>query len=288
MRWNRRGRSENLEDRRARRPRRRMARGAPLGLGGILLLLALSFVFEQDFFALLGSVGGVDTGAPAGEGPPPAPADLAAEEEMVQFVSFVLDDNQETWTRVFASQGNRYPAARLVLFRDAVESACGFAGAASGPFYCPGDQRVYLDLGFFDELRRRFGAPGDFAQAYVIAHEIGHHVQNVLGIEPRVRRQQQRRPSDANQLSVAMELQADCFAGIWGHSTAQRSILEGGDIEEGLDAAAAIGDDRIQRMAGRSINPEAFTHGSSEQRVSWFRRGLETGDPQACDTFGGG
>jgi hypothetical protein len=173
----------------------------------------------------------------------------------------------------------------MVLFREAVRSACGIAGSATGPFYCPGDAKVYLDLSFFDELRRRFGAPGDFAQAYVIAHEVGHHVQNLLGIEREVRRLQADRPDAANDLSVRMELQADCLAGVWGHSTAQRGILEEGDVEEGLNAAAAIGDDRIQRQMQGYVQPESFTHGSSQQRVEWFRKGLSTGDPDACDTF---
>jgi len=174
-----------------------------------------------------------------------------------------------------------------VLFRDAVQSACGFAGAASGPFYCPGDEKVYIDLGFYQELRDRFGAAGDFAQAYVLAHEIGHHVQKVVGVEGEVRQAQRSNPGAAKQLSVLMELQADCYAGLWGHSTAQRDILETGDVEEGLNAAAAIGDDRIQKMSGQYVNPDAFTHGSSTQRVEWFRRGLDKGDVGACDTFAG-
>jgi predicted metalloprotease len=173
----------------------------------------------------------------------------------------------------------------LVVFRDAIQSACGFAESASGPFYCPGDQKVYIDLAFYDELRQRFGAAGDFAQAYVIAHEIGHHLQTLLGVEEQVRRAQRARPDRQNVLSVSMELQADCFAGVWGHSTAQRNLLEQGDVEEGLNAAAAIGDDRIQRMSTGRVMPEKFTHGSSAQRVRWFRRGLETGQLSACDTF---
>jgi predicted metalloprotease len=204
------------------------------------------------------------------------------EEELVDFVSFVLDDNQATWGSIL---GGQYQVARMVVFRDAVRSACGITGSATGPFYCPSDQKVYLDLGFFDQLRRSFGAPGDFAQAYVIAHEIGHHVQKLLGIEGEVRRAQSARPGMANELSVRTELQADCFAGVWGHSTAERGILETGDVEEGLNAAAAIGDDRMQRMSQGWVSPDSFTHGSSEQRVRWFRRGLDSGDPEACDTF---
>jgi predicted metalloprotease len=197
-------------------------------------------------------------------------------------VSFVLDDAQDTWERLLPG---RYQRAALVLFRDAVQSACGFAEAATGPFYCPGDRKVYIDLGFYAELKQRFGAPGDFAQAYVLTHEIGHHVQTLLGIEGRMRQMQQARPQLSNELSVRLELQADCFAGLWGNSTAQRNILERGDVEEGLNAAAAIGDDRIQRMSGARVAPERFTHGSSEQRVEWFRRGLQSGQIEACDTF---
>jgi predicted metalloprotease len=243
-------------------------------------------LFGQDFFSLLGAVGGgggAVVTTPVGRTSETA---SAAEEETVDFVSFVLDDVQATWEQTLPqSMGARYQAAQLVLFRDAIQSACGYASAASGPFYCPGDSKVYVDLSFFDELRRRFGAPGDFAQAYVLAHEIGHHVQNLLGIESDVRRLQQSRPSAANQLSVMMELQADCFAGVWGFSASQRDMLERGDVEEGLNAAGAIGDDRIQQQAGGYVNPESFTHGSSQQRVQWFRQGLQAGDPNSCDTF---
>jgi len=188
---------------------------------------------------------------------------------------------------VLPEQGTQYQRATLVYFRDAVQSACGFAESASGPFYCPGDAKIYIDLSFYDELKQRFGAAGDFAQAYVIAHEVGHHLQNLLGIEEQVRRVQQSRPDRANDLSVRMELQADCFAGVWGHSTAQRDLLEEGDIEEGMNAAAAIGDDRIQKMTTGRVVPEKFTHGSSAQRVAWFRKGLESGQLSSCDTFGG-
>jgi predicted metalloprotease len=255
-------------------------RGVKMGVGGVLLVGLLSLITGTDLFSTLGLSGG---GAPI-----PREADRmrdGAEEQQVQFVSFVLDDAQQTWHKIFRSMGREYQDARLVLFRDAVESACGFAESATGPFYCPPDQRVYIDLSFYDELSRRFGAPGDFAQAYVLAHEIGHHVQTLLGIDRQVRRAQQGNPSQANQLSVRMELQADCLAGIWGHSTAQRDILERGDVEEGLNAAAAIGDDRIQRMGRGRVSPETFTHGSSAQRVEWFRRGLETGRVADCETF---
>ena len=275
MKWTPGGTSRNIEDRRGTMVRR----AAPIGLGGLLLLLLLTFLTGQDFLSLVPEQAMVPSQAPAG------PVRSTPEEEQaVQFVSFVLDDLQETWTRLLPG---RYQEAKLVLFRDLVQSACGFAQSATGPFYCPADQRVYLDLGFFEELRRRFGAPGDFAQAYVIAHEVGHHVQRLLGIEQQVRQMQQARPRLANQLSVRMELQADCLAGVWGHSTARRDILEREDVEEGLNAAAAIGDDRIQKMSGSFVRPDAFTHGSSAQRVEWFRRGLESGNPDVCDAFSG-
>jgi predicted metalloprotease len=253
--------------------------GTRLGLGGILVLLVLSFVFKQDFLSLLGATG-TTSGVSAA-----SPQFIENQEPLVEFVSFVLDDAQTTWASVFSRSGAGYRDAKLVLFRDAVRSACGFAQAVTGPFYCPGDQKVYIDLAFYDELRSRFGAPGDFAQAYVLAHEIGHHVQNLLGTEAEMRRAQRAQPQLRNELSVRMELQADCYAGIWAHSTVQRDMLDGGDVEEGLGAAAAVGDDRIQRQSSGYVNPETFTHGSSEQRVAWFRRGLQSGTPNDCDTF---
>jgi hypothetical protein len=250
----------------------------------------ISLLFRQNLFTLLDpSLVEPGAGGEVGGGPMGSPATGTAspeEEELADFVSFVLDDNQATWARVLPDVGESYRDTQLVLFRDAIESACGYAASASGPFYCPADEKIYIDLGFYDELRRRFGAPGDFAQAYVVAHEIGHHVQHLLGVDTQVRRLQADRPELENDLSVRMELQADCFAGVWGHSTARRQILERGDVEEGLSAAAAIGDDRIQRMSRGTISPDAFTHGSAEQRVRWFRRGLSAGDPGACDTFG--
>jgi uncharacterized protein len=288
MRWTPGGRSRDLEDRRGGGGgggfRIGGGRGgAGLGLGGLLLLLVLSFVFKQDFFSLLDSGGGVPGSSATAE----RPIQDTGEEPMVQFVSFVLDDAQQTWERLFASRDARYQRTRLVLFRDSVQSACGFAQSATGPFYCPGDGKVYIDLSFFDELDRRFGAPGDFAQAYVLAHEIGHHVQNLTGMSDRVRNAQRANPRMANQYSVALELQADCYAGVWGHSTAQRQILDHGDVEEGLSAAAAIGDDRLQKKSRGHVSPETFTHGTSAQRVAWFRRGLQSGDMSACDTFSG-
>jgi hypothetical protein len=279
MRWTPGGRSDDLEDDRAEggsgfRPVHGMS------LGGFLLLLVLSLVFKRDFFALFNT--GSSRVAPTTHS---RPLNDPAEETQVQFVSFVLDDTQKTWTRIMQERGRPYPHAKLVLFRDAVNSACGLARSATGPFYCPADQKVYIDLGFYDELKRRFGSPGDFAQAYVLAHEIGHHVQRLLGVEGTVRRAMRANPGARNDLSVRMELQADCFAGIWAHSTEKRKILEPGDVEEALHAAASIGDDRIQRMSGRQISPESFTHGSSAQRVHWLQQGMTSGSLESCNTF---
>lgn len=257
-----------------------------MGIGGFLLLLILSFVFKVDLMSLLG--GGSAAVSPA----PQAPAS-PGEDKMYGFVSAVLDDVQGTWQQHFAESGETYQPAGLVLFTDSTRSGCGYGQAAMGPFYCPADQKAYIDLGFYNDLQQRFGAPGDFAQAYVLAHEIGHHVQHLLGVDQMVRQAQERNPREANELSVRMELQADCFAGVWGHQAAQRRdtsqgiALDPGDVEEALTAASAIGDDRIQQQSGRGVNPESWTHGSSQQRVEWFRVGMETGDPERCDTFAG-
>ena len=248
----------------------------------MLIVLILSVVFKQNFFALL-SGGSATTGRATMS--QPDPQQDAKEEPTVKFVSFVLDDTQRTWQQILSTQGVPYRHAKLVLFRDSIDSACGLAQTASGPFYCPGDEKVYIDLGFYDELSRRFGAPGQFAQAYVLAHEIGHHIQKLTGIENKMRAAQQRDPSSANALSVKLELQADCFAGIWGHSTEQRNILEAGDVDQGLAAAAAVGDDRLQKMSSGHVNPETFTHGSSAQRTQWFQRGFTSGDFSQCNTF---
>ena len=281
MRWNPGGqRSQDIEDRRATRAG---GRGMSMGLGGIVVLFILSLLFGRD---LVSPVLQQQASMPQQQTSDGRLETTPQEEAKVDEIGKMLDDLQATWTRLL---GSRYQRSTLVLFRGATPSACGMGESAMGPFYCPGDQKVYLDLEFFDQLDRRFGAPGDFAQAYVIAHEVGHHVQNLLGIERQVRAAQQRSPRQANQLSVLMELQADCFAGVWGHSTAQRGIMEPGDAEEGLRAAAAIGDDTLQRQrqsAGR-VRPESFTHGSAAQRVEWLRRGLQTGDVKACDTFSG-
>jgi predicted metalloprotease len=256
--------------------------GIHLGLGGTLLLLVLSLVFRTNLLSLFSG------GAP--EPSRTATADRsrdAAEGPAVQFVSFVLDDAQTTWDQILPQQtGRPYRHAKLVLFRDVIDSACGTAESATGPFYCPLDEKVYLDLSFFEELKDRFGAPGEFAQAYVVAHEIGHHVQKILGIEQKMSNLRRQDPRLRNPLSVRMELQADCYAGVWGHSTQQRNIIDQSDIADGLHAAAAIGDDRLQRMATGRVSPDSFTHGTSAQRMEWFKRGLDQGEVSACNTFG--
>jgi uncharacterized protein len=255
--------------------------GRHIGIGGFLVLLILSFVFHRNLFTLFLGDSGSDRPAATS-----APASGAAQSTEVQFVSFVLDDVQGTWQNLLPAQGSKqYRHAKLVLFRDSMESACGQAETATGPFYCPGDEKVYLDLGFFDELKSRFGAPGEFAQAYVIAHEIGHHVQKLLGIEGKVQRMRQSNPAEANPLSVRLELQADCFAGVWAMSTEQRKIIDRSDVEAAMRAAAAVGDDRLQKMATGHVRPESFTHGSSQQRTQWFQSGLNSGQISACDTF---
>ncbi len=276
MKWEDRGRSRNVQDRRGQRGPV-AATGAGLGIGGLLLVVIFSLVTGTDLGAILGMAPTASTGSNA----PP----LESEEEMVSFVSFVLDDAQDMWADIFDRSGVRYEEAQLVLFRDAVSSACGAASSAVGPFYCPADQFAYIDLSFYDALRDRYGADGDFAQAYVLAHELGHHVQNLLGTMGDVQRQQQTRPAQANRLSVQLELQADCYAGIWASSVESRGLMERGDLQEGLGAAAAVGDDRLQGRSGR-VNPETFTHGTSAERMQWFRTGYETGDPNACNTFG--
>jgi hypothetical protein len=278
MRWSDTGRSSDLEDERGGGGGFRLG-GAHIGIGGFLILLILSFVFKRNFFTLVSTDAGV---APTSQS---RPVDDPQEEPKVRFVSFVLDDVQNTWTTVLKEKGIDYPHAKLVLFRDAIRSGCGVAESATGPFYCLVDQKAYIDLGFYDELKDRFGASGDFAQAYVLAHEIGHHVQNVLGIEGKVRRAMQQNPSMQNVLSVCLELQADCLAGVWGHSTDQRNLLEQGEVNEALNAAAAIGDDRLQKMSGRAVTPDSFTHGTSEQRVDWFNEGFKTGTIESCNTF---
>jgi len=283
MRWNPGGVSDNVEDQRGSSGGMGGGGGLRLGLGGFLLVAVLSIVFKTNFFSLLGGGESANVGQPRTT--QSRPVNDPSEQREVQFVSFVLDDAQNTWKQVLPKYGAKYQDAKLVLFRDMVQSGCGTAESSTGPFYCPADQKVYIDLGFYDELKNRFGADGDFAQAYVLAHEIGHHVQNLLGVDGKVREMQRARPALANQLSTRLELQADCFAGVWGHSTEQRNILEAGDVDKAMNAAAAIGDDRLQKMAGRSVNPDSFTHGSSADRTKWFQKGFQTGDVAACDTF---
>lgn len=282
MRWTPGGESSDIEDRRGQSggfiPGGRMG----MGLGGAVVMLVLSLIFGRNFVT-------GDTTTTGANPPASANGEVAsspAEDRLVQFVSFVLDDVQNTWRAILADRHVPYEDAKLVLFRNETQSGCGAAESTMGPFYCPLDEKVYIDLSFYDELRRRFGAPGDFAQAYVLAHELGHHVQHLLGIDAQARRLEQDDPQSANAVSVRLELQADCFAGIWAHSTEQRQLLQQGDIDEALNAAAAVGDDRIQRATTGHVNAETFTHGSAAQRSAWFKRGYANGRIEACDTFG--
>lgn len=277
MRWQGRRGSSNVEDRRGMR----YGRAGGIGIGTIVLAL-IAIYFGQDPSVVLQ---GVQPSAPTGEQVPYQ--ESAEEAQLREFVSVVLADTEDAWGQIFGAAGQTYEQPKLVLFSGAVESACGFAQAAVGPFYCPGDRKVYIDLSFYHDLQSRFGAPGDFAQAYVVAHEVGHHVQTLLGISERNMAARQRASeAEANALSVRQELQADCFAGIWAHNADRsRQLLEQGDIEEGLNAASAIGDDRLQKQSRGYVAPESFTHGSSEQRVRWFKRGFESGDVNSCDTF---
>ena len=282
MKWRGERQSDQVEDRRGMTPARG---GMAIGGGAALLVLLFALFTGQDPRQLLDMIGGGEAGvdpAASAAAPTGAPAD-----EGGQFAATVLGSTEDVWSEIFAAQGQRYRKPTLVLFSDAVASACGTASAAVGPFYCPADQKVYLDLSFYELLSQRFGAPGDFAQAYVVAHEVGHHVQQLLGIADQVTAAQQRASeAEANGLSVRMELQADCLAGVWGyHANRTRQLLEPGDVEEGLRAAAAIGDDMMQRQSTGRVRPESWTHGSSEMRVRWLRQGLSTGDPDQCDTF---
>ena len=284
MRWEGQRESGNVEDRRGMGPAR-IAGAGGLGLGGIVLVLAVSYFTGINPLTLIDMLNGVqdipESSTPSEPAPTGPPSD-----QLGKFASIVLADTETTWRQLL---GPRYEDPRLVLFTGAVRSACGATSSAVGPFYCPNDHKVYLDLSFFNDMARRFGAPGDFAQAYVIGHEVGHHVQNFMGIAEKVTRlQHQASEGERNALSVRMELQADCFAGVWGHhAKRERNLIERGDFEAGLKAAAAIGDDRLQKMGQGYVQPESWTHGSSEQRMTWLRKGLETGDPKACDTFAG-
>ena len=301
MRWKTGRRSSNVEDRRSQSGfpgfpggggRRRMPiRVGRKGMGGIgtivLVLGALYFGVDPSIFLGTGGMAPIPSNSQLSPQTQSPAFRSGAEDELADFVSVVLADTEDTWNALFAQLDARYQEPKLVLFSGSVRSACGFAQAAMGPFYCPADQKVYIDLSFYDDLRSQHGAPGDFAQAYVIAHEVGHHVQNLLGISDKVQSARQRADEErGNQLSVRLELQADCLSGVWAnHADRARHILESGDVEEALTAAAAIGDDRLQKQARGYVTPDSFTHGSSEQRVRWFRRGLDEGELAACDTF---
>lgn len=284
MKWLPGGESQDIEDRRDESGGGGFQIGGiHIGIGGAIVLAILSFIFRTNLFTLLSN----ETGNSGTTISQPDPGRDAAEKPLVEFVSFVLDDTQNTWTRLLPQQtGTPYRHAKLVLFRDYTLSGCGGAESATGPFYCPEDEKVYIDLGFFDELNRRFGAPGQFAQAYVLAHELGHHIQKLTGIEGKVHQLQESNSREANPLSVKLELQADCFAGVWAHSTQQRGLLEKGDVESALGAASAVGDDHLQKMSTGHVSPESFTHGSSQQRMRWFNAGLDNGTIAACNTFG--
>ena len=252
------------------------------GIGMLILVLIISFITGTNPLELLQQMPETPAAEQGQAGPPPA------DDPQAQMVSAVLADTEDTWKQIFARNGSTYEEPVLVLFEGSVRSACGLASSAVGPFYCPGDHKLYIDLTFFRELDQRFGAPGDFAQAYVIAHEVGHHIQTLLGVSSRVNQMRSRMSeAEGNALSVRQELQADCYAGVWGNHAAKRDWLDPGDVEEGLRAAAAIGDDRLQKQSQGYVAPESFTHGSSQQRQEWLTRGLQTGDLRQCDTFGG-
>jgi predicted metalloprotease len=278
MRWTPGGISNDVEDDRSSSGGGGFPGGIHIGIGGILILLVLSFIFKRDLLAPF--LGGSST-TESTQSAPATPQQSAAEQREVQFVSFVLDDVQNTWTKIIPN----YRHAKLVLYRGGIDSACGLAQTATGPFYCPGDEKVYLDLSFFNELKNQLGAGGEFAQAYVIAHEIGHHVQKIVGTENKVRQEVQSNPKMANAISVRVELQADCYAGVWANSTEQRDLLEKGDLESAVNAAAAVGDDHLQKMETGRVMPDKFTHGTSAQRTYWFKQGFTSGSPSACDTF---
>lgn len=281
MKWKRGHRSKNVIDSRGKSGGARI--GGKLGVGGTLIALVIAAIFGRDYLGMGSGSSGSSASQNTGE---PAQDYSNVDKELVSFVSFVLDDVQASWQRQFAGAGKTYDDATLELFTDRVGSACGMSTSATGPFYCPPDHRVFIDLGFFQALADHLKAPGDFAQAYVIAHEIGHHVQNLLGAEDWFRKEQRKNPSAKNELSVRFELQADCYAGVWAHSTKERDLLDRGDVDEGLGAASAIGDDRLQKMGSGQVNKETWTHGSSSQRVKWFKRGMQQGTMDACDTFG--
>jgi hypothetical protein len=300
MKWKRQKRSPDLRDQRAGGGGMRFPGGGgglPIptgrmggGIGTILIVIVVFFVLRScgggdGGFNVPGPSGGFPQAPASGKGEGKLPKGPDPEAKQLEFVNFVLIDTQDFWQGEFQGGGKPYEHATLVVFRDGVDTGCGSATSQVGPFYCPLDQTVYIDLGFFDELNQRFKAPGDFAQAYVIAHEMGHHIQQQLGTEGEVRSQSESNPDDANELSIRLELQADCYAGVWGRSAYDEGILESGDLEEGITAAEAVGDDRIQEQSSGRIDPESWTHGSSEQRQTWFREGYDSGELESCDTF---
>jgi uncharacterized protein len=285
MRWEGNRESDNVEDRRAGGGMRGLpVGGRGIGLGTIVIALLASWIFGINPLSVLGLVDGGGGAMPQQQAPAQRPP---ADDNMAKFVGTVLADTEDVWGSLFKGAGAQYPQPKLVLFRGATPTACGAGQAAMGPFYCPSDQKVYIDLGFYETMKRQLGAPGDFAQAYVIAHEVGHHVQNVLGISGKVDAARGRvSQAEQNALSVRLELQADCFAGVWAHHAQKsRQILEQGDIEEAMNAAAKIGDDALQKKSQGYVVPESFTHGSSAQRMRWFKAGLESGSMKSCDTF---
>jgi len=282
MDWTPGGISSDIEDRRESSGGFGGMGGGGIGIVGFVILLIISLVTGRNY---LGNV--LSGGGSSSVNAPARPDRSFNENRDVQLISFVLDDAQKTWTQIFADHGRNYRHAKLVLYRDMTYSGCGTAQEATGPFYCPEDEKVYIDLSFWGDLKRFGGSTGDFAQAYVVAHELGHHIQKLLGVESRMQRLAEQDPAERNHLSVDLELQADCFAGVWGHSTEQRNIVHPEDVDEALKTAASVGDDHLQRMAGRAVSPERWTHGSSAQRAEWFRKGLEGGTVGSCTTFNG-
>ena len=297
MRWRGRRQSRNVEDRRGSggfrmpgglsRSRGRGVRRAGGGGFGLIIILGIMWlVFGINPLTLLQGGGGMSPAPQSRQAEPSGGGIASTQSQTDDFVATVLADTEDVWRAIFQGEGSTYPEPNLVLFSGSVRSACGFASAAAGPFYCPGDQKVYIDLSFYDDLKRRFQAPGDFAQAYVLAHEVGHHVQNVIGVLPKFNEMRRRMSErEANRMSVRVELQADCFAGVWGHYTDRKGILERGDLEEALNAARQIGDDTLQRRSQGYVVPDSFNHGTSEQRMTWFRRGFDSGRLDSCDTF---
>lgn len=289
MKWQRARQSRNIDDRRGRGPGMAVKGAGGLGIGGIVIVVLIGWMMGMNPAQMLNLLAGQQSGgATTDTTPTPGGTSPPADDPQRQFVASILGDTEDVWGQIFAASGQQYPAPTLVLFEGAVQSACGQASSAVGPFYCPGDQQVYIDLGFFDEMKRRLGGGGDFAEAYVIAHEVGHHIQTLTGVSRQVNaaRRAGQNVEGSEGLLVRQELQADCYAGVWAHhAQARHQWLEPGDIEEAMNTASAIGDDRLQKQARGTVVPDAFTHGSSEQRVRWFKRGFETGQFGACDTF---